>query len=55
MDLIDQRPPALVLVLDGKQVSVGQNADRQAGKVGDAAQPEINFAGRPESAEGRHL
>ena len=45
VDLVDQRPPALVLVLDREHASVGQDADRQAGPVGDAAQAESSSRG----------
>ena len=45
VDLVDQRPAALVLVLDGEQASVGQDADRQPGPAADAAQAEITFPG----------
>ena len=55
MHLVDQRPPALVLVLDGEHASVRQDADRQARGVRDAAQAEIALARRLEGAEGRHL
>ena len=34
MDLIDQRPPVLVLVLDRKHTTVGKDADRKAGGEG---------------------
>ena len=55
VDLVDQRPAALVLVLDREHASVRQDADRQARAVGDAAQAEIALARRLEGAEGRHL
>jgi hypothetical protein len=42
-----------VLVLDREDATVGQNADRQAGPVRDAAQVEIVLAGRLELANGR--
>ena len=44
-DLVDQRPTALVPMLDREHASVGQNAERQAGWVRDAPQTEIAFAG----------
>ena len=49
LHLVDQRSAALVLVLDGEDAAVGQDADRQAGRVRDAAQAEIAFAGRLEA------
>ena len=52
LHLVDQRSAALVLVLDGEDAAVGQDADRQAGRVRDTTQAEIAFAGRLERADG---
>ena len=54
MDLIDQRPPVLVLVLDRKHTTVGKDADRKARLVGDATQAVVLLPRRHEGTEGRH-
>ena len=51
VDLVDERLPALVPMLDGKHASVGEHADRDARKVGDTAQPEIRLPGASRSCE----
>jgi hypothetical protein len=53
LHLVDQRSTARVLVLDSENATVGQDADRQARWVRDAAQAEIAFAGRLEGAGGK--
>ncbi len=52
LHLVDQRAATLVLVLDRERASVGQDAERQARRVRDAAEAEIALAGRPEGAGG---
>jgi hypothetical protein len=53
LHLVDQRPAALVLVLDGEDAAVGQDADRQAGLVRDAAQAKVALVGRLEGPAGK--
>ncbi len=50
VDLVDQRAAGGVLVLDGEEAAVGQDADRQAGGVGDADEAEVGF---PRGLEGQ--
>ena len=53
LHLVDHRSAALVLVLDGEDAPVGQDADRQTGWVRDPTQAETAFVGRLERADGK--